>query len=202
MRSYAALDDSVKRQAVRFAVALANMRSPHDWRRVRLLAKPLCDERALAALTADGWRDLGAATQVWLWVAWIKRDTRPKAERRLARLAGYKAGVERPRAHSREELRNAVKELDQALDSHQPLTPRLCAALGAALVFSVRETYQGVHERYPFYLAFGWCERAACDRFFFRPGRGDEWPRYCSDKCGNAVRVARHAEKLRERGIK
>jgi hypothetical protein len=196
MSTYAHLPDEMKKLAVELAVALANQRTSHDWRRARAVATQMCDLKAIMAITAEEWRDLGAAADVWLWVAASKkagRQTPDKAERLVARLAGYQTGG--GFHHRRAELRACEAELNAALASGRPLTPRLWVALGAAVVFYKAEKFQGSKGRtYSFQSRFGSCKHAPCGKFYFRTARGPEPPKWCSETCGrNAWKARRRA---------
>jgi hypothetical protein len=197
MSRYADIPEPTRRQAIHFAVKLANVGKPNNWRRDRVrselgrLAAGLCDAGTVGGTTVEGWRDLGACAKVWLWRAAMRkgpRDPSDTAYRARSRLAWYETGG--GSGCSRVEFKIAVDELDRALTTSKPLSPRLAVALGAALVFYRSEKFHGTHKDYSFQSRFGICERPTCDNFFFRTGRGD-LPIWCSSACGNAGRVAR-----------
>jgi hypothetical protein len=186
---------------VHLALALANMHGTNRWRRVRMLAGALCGQSSVAGMTTEDWHQLATATHTWLWLAVdhkARRDQAEVAEQRTAqkraRLFMYKLdGTIHSVGNARTELRQTLARLTSG---GRPLLPCHYAALGAALVYSSSERFQGTKERYTFQERFGWCKHLQCDKFFFRDNaRGPYGPRYCSDACGNAARVAKHAAK-------
>jgi len=110
----------------------------------------------------------------------------------------YEVGLVRlPAQSSRSEFRASVSELAALTSTDRPFSAMNYVALGAALVFYRSETYEGINDRYTFQSCFGVCKHVHCDRFFFRPRRGQYAARYCSERCRNCAAESRSRKKSR-----